>query len=139
MRKSYNGYYKALPRLRREFDSPLSLKDSSNVECYFVFPTTSPGSNPGFRSNKICGIGVRAAQYLYTQQVFSVLFGGLAHLARAFVWQTKGDRFETVILHNLIRFFIYRHYEKCNYFINFILELFFLFTEDNVLEYSKFG
>ena len=25
MRKSYNGYYKALPRLRWEFDSPLSL------------------------------------------------------------------------------------------------------------------
>jgi len=77
LRKSYNGYYKALPRLRREFDSPLSLKDSSNVECYFVFPTTSPGSNPGFRSNNICGIGVRVAQYLYTQQVFSVLFGEL--------------------------------------------------------------
>ena len=37
--------------------------------------------------------------YIFANSNFNL--GGLAHLARAFDWQSKGDRFESDILHKL--------------------------------------
>lgn len=56
--------------------------------------------------------------------------GALAHLARAFDWQSRGDQFESGMLHQserikkkfLVRFLLYHHkgeiVDTCNYVIH---------------------
>ncbi len=55
--------------------------------------------------------------------------GALAHLARAFDWQSKGDEFESRMLHQQIKHCISIIYKKCNaLFVLHSLHPFFLIS-----------
>ncbi len=50
--------------------------------------------------------------------VLQIFYGGLAHLARAFDWQSKGGRFDPDILHKKRLFLLGNNLLCLNHFFN---------------------
>ncbi len=77
------------------------LDDFYIVQIYKQFtnnPPILPQNPPNFTQNEIpCKIKDISTESLYLRPYY--LFGGLAQLARALDWQSRGHRFDSDILH----------------------------------------